>query len=212
MAEQRIAGQVESSTKDLHSGVMGGAVPEAMVDCCRLLASLVDSSGRILIDGIYDEVRPVTDAERETYQQVTEAPHRRSDGCWGSILSGLGSFKAKSFYPRELWLPPAQHWTYCGVARSSSVQDPCGVASVFTPRFRVQVDFDVEAFKEDAGVVGNALLHSTKEDVLMSRWRHPSLSVHGIEGAFDGQGSKTVIPRKVVGKFSIRIVPRGWQL
>ena len=29
----------------------------------------------------------------------------------------------------------------------------------------------------------------------------------GIEGAFDGQGSKTVIPRKVVGKFSIRLVP-----
>ena len=29
----------------------------------------------------------------------------------------------------------------------------------------------------------------------------------GIQGAFDGHGSKTVIPRKVIGKFSIRIVP-----
>ena len=29
----------------------------------------------------------------------------------------------------------------------------------------------------------------------------------GIEGAFDGAGAKTVIPRKVNGKFSIRIVP-----
>ena len=29
----------------------------------------------------------------------------------------------------------------------------------------------------------------------------------GIEGAFDGAGSKTVIPRKVIGKFSIRLVP-----
>ena len=29
----------------------------------------------------------------------------------------------------------------------------------------------------------------------------------GIEGAFDGQGAKTVIPRKVIGKFSIRLVP-----
>ena len=33
------------------------------------------------------------------------------------------------------------------------------------------------------------------------------LNVSGIEGAFDGAGSKTVIPRKVTGKFSIRIVP-----
>lgn len=41
----------------------------------------------------------------------------------------------------------------------------------------------------------------------MHRWRFPSLSLHGIEGAFSGSGAKTVIPRKVVGKFSIRLVP-----
>lgn len=41
----------------------------------------------------------------------------------------------------------------------------------------------------------------------MHRWRYPSLSLHGIEGAFSGAGAKTVIPRKVVGKFSIRLVP-----
>lgn len=29
----------------------------------------------------------------------------------------------------------------------------------------------------------------------------------GIEGAFSEPGSKTVIPKKVVGKFSIRLVP-----
>ena len=28
-----------------------------------------------------------------------------------------------------------------------------------------------------------------------------------MQGAFDGTGAKTVIPRKVIGKFSIRIVP-----
>ena len=41
----------------------------------------------------------------------------------------------------------------------------------------------------------------------MSRWRYPSLSVHGIQGAFSDPGAKTVIPRKVIGKFSIRLVP-----
>lgn len=46
-----------------------------------------------------------------------------------------------------------------------------------------------------------------KEQTLMARWRFPSLSVHGIEGAFSGTGAKTVIPAKVVGKFSIRTVP-----
>jgi acetylornithine deacetylase/succinyl-diaminopimelate desuccinylase-like protein len=42
---------------------------------------------------------------------------------------------------------------------------------------------------------------------LLARWRYPSLSIHGVQGAFDGAGAKTVIPRKVIGKFSIRIVP-----
>ena len=41
----------------------------------------------------------------------------------------------------------------------------------------------------------------------MARWRFPSLSLHGIEGAFAEPGQKTVIPRCVTGKFSIRIVP-----
>ena len=46
-----------------------------------------------------------------------------------------------------------------------------------------------------------------KESTLMARWRYPSLSVHGIEGAFSAPGAKTVIPAKVIGKFSIRTVP-----
>lgn len=41
----------------------------------------------------------------------------------------------------------------------------------------------------------------------MGRMRLPSLSLHGIEGAFSGPGGKTVIPAKVTGKFSIRLVP-----
>lgn len=41
----------------------------------------------------------------------------------------------------------------------------------------------------------------------MSRWRQPSLSIHGIEGAYADPGAKTVIPKKVIGKFSIRLVP-----
>lgn len=67
------------------------------------------------------------------------------------------------------------------------------------------IDFDPEDFKNDLGA--EKLQHETKEDILMHRWRFPSLSLHGIEGAFDGTGAKTVIPRKVIGKFSIRIVP-----
>lgn len=30
----------------------------------------------------------------------------------------------------------------------------------------------------------------------MRRWRHPSLSIHGVHGAFAEPGEKTVIPAK----------------
>jgi Cys-Gly metallodipeptidase DUG1 len=50
-------------------------------------------------------------------------------------------------------------------------------------------------------------LFEEKERTLMGRWRYPSLSLHGIEGAFSAPGAKTVIPAKVIGKFSIRTVP-----
>ncbi|KAJ1344120.1 hypothetical protein BSLG_001260 [Batrachochytrium salamandrivorans] len=54
---------------------------------------------------------------------------------------------------------------------------------------------------------GNGTIFGNTKQVLMARWRYPSLSLHGIEGAFSGAGAKTVIPAKVIGKFSIRSVP-----
>ncbi|TPX70427.1 hypothetical protein SpCBS45565_g01760 [Spizellomyces sp. 'palustris'] len=50
-------------------------------------------------------------------------------------------------------------------------------------------------------------IFDTEKETLMARWRFPSLSLHGIEGAFYSPGAKTVIPAKVIGKFSIRTVP-----
>merc|ERR1712051_475797 len=71
----------------------------------------------------------------------------------------------------------------------------------------VDIDFDVEEFRGDIGTPGRLMHGADKVKTLMARWRYPSLSLHGVQGAFDGTGAKTVIPRKVIGKFSIRIVP-----
>lgn len=67
------------------------------------------------------------------------------------------------------------------------------------------IDFDPAEFAKEAGA--KALRFDSKMDVLASRWRYPSLSIHGIEGAWAGAGAKTVIPKSVIGKFSIRLVP-----
>lgn len=128
--------EVECASKDLHSGVFGGTVHEAMNDLIALMASLTNVKGRIQIPGLYESVAAVSKEEESSYDSI---------------------------------------------------------------------DFCMESYRAD---IGHAkLLHDNKKHLLQHRWRYPSLSLHGIQGAFDGAGSKTVIPRKVIGKFSIRLVP-----
>ncbi|XP_031976599.1 beta-Ala-His dipeptidase isoform X1 [Corvus moneduloides] len=128
--------EVECGSKDLHSGTFGGIIHEPLLDLIALLDSLVDSTGRIQIPGIYDSVAAVTEEERKLYELI---------------------------------------------------------------------EFDLEEHRINCGV--KKFLYSTKEEILLHLWRYPSLSVHGIEGAFHEPGIKTVIPAKVIGKFSIRQVP-----
>lgn len=67
------------------------------------------------------------------------------------------------------------------------------------------IAFTMETLHESLG--SKTTIFEDKKSTLMARWRYPSLSVHGVEGAFSAPGAKTVIPAKVTGKFSIRTVP-----
>ncbi|KAH8699845.1 hypothetical protein BGZ61DRAFT_351652 [Ilyonectria robusta] len=67
------------------------------------------------------------------------------------------------------------------------------------------ISFTMETLHESLG--STTTIFEDKKSTLMGRWRYPSLSLHGIEGAFSAPGAKTVIPAKVIGKFSIRTVP-----
>ncbi|XP_038627236.1 beta-Ala-His dipeptidase isoform X3 [Tachyglossus aculeatus] len=128
--------QVKCRDQDFHSGTFGGILHEPMADLVSLLGSLLDSSGHILVPGIYDNVAPLSEEEKKFYEAI---------------------------------------------------------------------DFDLEEYKNSSHV--EKFLYDTKEELLQHLWRYPSLSIHGIEGAFDEPGMKTVIPGQVTGKFSIRLVP-----
>ncbi|KAL4400333.1 metallodipeptidase [Malassezia pachydermatis] len=67
------------------------------------------------------------------------------------------------------------------------------------------MDFSISDVDDATG--SQTTISDNKPEVLMARMRFPSLSLHGIEGAFAEPGSKTVIPAKVTGKFSLRLVP-----
>ena len=56
--------------KDLHSGVFGGAVANPATGLARMIAALHDDQGRILIPGFYDDVVPLSEAERTQFRQL----------------------------------------------------------------------------------------------------------------------------------------------
>uniref|UniRef100_A0A0N4ZX15 M20_dimer domain-containing protein n=1 Tax=Parastrongyloides trichosuri TaxID=131310 RepID=A0A0N4ZX15_PARTI len=128
--------EVQGVKQDLHSGVHGGVVHEALNDLIWLMSQLVDNEGKILIEGLDKLVAPLTKEEEALYDKI---------------------------------------------------------------------DFDVKSYADDIGA--KKLISMDKKTILMNRMRYPSLSLHGVEGAFYGPGAKTVIPSKVIGKFSIRTVP-----
>ena len=58
------------SSRDLHSGLYGGAAPNAVYGLIELLAKAKDSDGRILIPGIYDDVLEPAAKEIESWKNL----------------------------------------------------------------------------------------------------------------------------------------------
>jgi len=76
-----VAGELEVKVMDhpLHSGSWGGPGPDPVLALAKILAELVDNEGKIAIPGIYDDVRPMTDAEEQSLRSLgyTDEEFRR---------------------------------------------------------------------------------------------------------------------------------------
>jgi len=59
--------EARGPSRDLHSGMYGGAAPNAMFGLVELLSKMKDSNGHILIPGMYDDVRPPTPEEKHSW-------------------------------------------------------------------------------------------------------------------------------------------------
>lgn len=65
--------RVHGPARDLHSGMFGGAVKNPLEALAQIIAGLRDArTGRVLVDGFYDRVRPLADWEREMFRSL---PH-----------------------------------------------------------------------------------------------------------------------------------------
>ena len=63
---------VFSSRNDLHSGNYGNWAPDPSMRLGKLLGSMKDESGRVVVEGFYDDVTPLTPTEKRA---LAEAPN-----------------------------------------------------------------------------------------------------------------------------------------
>ena len=61
---------VRGAKGDLHSGLYGGGVQNAIHALAEILASFRDEHGTIQVEGFYDKVLPLTDEERTAYKAL----------------------------------------------------------------------------------------------------------------------------------------------
>jgi acetylornithine deacetylase/succinyl-diaminopimelate desuccinylase-like protein len=62
--------EAQGPARDLHSGMYGGAAPNAVYGLIELLAKAKDANGRILIPGVYDDVSAPAKAELESWDRL----------------------------------------------------------------------------------------------------------------------------------------------
>jgi acetylornithine deacetylase/succinyl-diaminopimelate desuccinylase-like protein len=68
-----------------------------------------------------------------------------------------------------------------------------------------KLGFDETEYREDLGLKA---LHGEAGYGTMERlWTRPTLDINGIQGGYQGPGTKTVIPSKASAKITMRIVP-----
>lgn len=61
---------VKGAKGDLHSGIYGGAVQNALHALVQLLDSMRNEEGEITVKGFYDKVQPLTEEERQAYASL----------------------------------------------------------------------------------------------------------------------------------------------
>lgn len=129
---------VRGPSHDLHSGLFGGAVANPLTVAARLIASLHDEKGHILIPGFYEAVQPLQDWEKKAAQDLEEV---------------AGS--------------------------DESIKTLAGVTELF-------------------GEAGFTTLER-----LGAR---PTVEVNGFGGGYQGEGTKTILPKEAFVKLSFRLV------
>ncbi|WP_440767239.1 M20/M25/M40 family metallo-hydrolase [Natronorubrum sp. DTA7] len=157
--------EARGANRDLHSGNFGGPVPNPATSIADLLASLTDEDGRSTLEGFYDDVRPLTERDREVLGAI---PVDEKD-----ILSDLG-LDALATDPDEGYVERLLTRPNLNVAGLDAGYHGEGMKTVLPSRARAKIDYRLVA-DQDPEAVYDALERHAQEhapagiDVELSR-------------------------------------------
>lgn len=130
-----VAIEATGANRDLHSGNFGGPVPNPATAVVDLLASLRED-GRIALEGFYDDVRPLTDRDREVLAAI---PFDETEAKADLGLSTFDTDPEESYTERLLCRPNLN------VAGLDAGYDGEGMKTVLPSRARAKIDFRLVA-------------------------------------------------------------------
>jgi len=100
--------ELKTVANTVHSGMWGGVLMDPLTALCRLLGTLHDERGRVLVEGFYNGVRTPSQKELQIIQSLgyTEEKLRHESG----ILPGVHVIGDESSSLLErIWLKPAMN-------------------------------------------------------------------------------------------------------
>jgi acetylornithine deacetylase/succinyl-diaminopimelate desuccinylase-like protein len=165
---------LRTAERDLHSGLFGGAVPNAALWAARLVAGLHDGDGAITIPGFYDGVRPLLPAERVSFAALPF-----DEAAWAHT-AGVGRLEGETGFStlERIWARPT-----CDVTGMTSGYSGDGVKTIVPAVARFKVTFRLVA-DQDPRAVAAAFEAWVREqvpdgvdlDVHLDGWVGPALT------------------------------------
>lgn len=153
------------ANRDLHSGNFGGPIPNPATALADLLSSLWTDDGRIALDEFYDDVRPLTDRDREILEgvPVDEEAIKADLG-----LSALTMERGDNYTERLLCQPNLN------VAGLDAGYHGDGMVTVLPSEARAKIDFRLVADQDPETIFESLSRHAEDQvppgvDVTLTR-------------------------------------------
>ncbi len=165
---------LETASWDNHSGNKGGVIPNAAWELVRILFSMKDEQGRVLVDGFYDRVREPSEIDLELIANLEYHP-------W-QIAKNFGvkkiNLEKEEFY-RRLTLEPTM--TINGLTSGYQGQ---GTKTIIPAKASAKMDCRLVA-DQDPEEVFSAIKHHIEKmnpevEVIQQGYMHPSRTDPGL--------------------------------